>query len=300
MQELINAYAKTPQPCWKLQKVHKFNNFVKAFLIKKFLKHAGNVLDMPCGRGGDLKKFKHNKAGFYCGIDIVPERIEDAQIRYKNIKCMFAACFHVADFTKELDLMHKYDFINCQFALHYAWKDMETAQRVLQTCHERLDDYGFCIFTFPDSIEIKKKLCALKKNHDKYNFVKTNENATLISIGNENWSMSFQTNNKFNVFLNTFDEYLFGLQYDYFQRGSVENIPEYVVNHDTFLQLISDFGFSVVLDENFSFFFQENAQWDQLKKIMDADGRFDDECLELIHLYRALAIRKVQKRAKKN
>lgn len=300
MQDLIGAYAKMPTPCAKLQKVHKFNNFVKAYLIKTFLKQSGNVLDMPCGRGGDLKKFKHNNAGFYCGIDIVPERIEDAKTRYKNINCMFAACFHVADFTTEMDLMHKYDFINCQFALHYAWKNKETAQRVLQTCQERLDDYGYCAFTFPDSQAIKKKLVALKKNQDKFNTLQSLDNITSISIGNENWNMSFKTKDTYEVFVETFDNYLFGLQYNYFQRGSVENIPEYVVQHHAILQLIQDCEFTVVFDENFSFFFNTNEQWQELKKIMGAEGLFYTECVELIQMYRALVIRKVQKRAKKN
>jgi mRNA (guanine-N7-)-methyltransferase len=64
------------------------------------MKQGAQVLDLACGRGGDLKKFRENKAGSYYGLDAVPERIEEARERHRSAKCMFAAVFEVGDFTK--------------------------------------------------------------------------------------------------------------------------------------------------------------------------------------------------------
>jgi SAM-dependent methyltransferase len=98
---MIAHFYKEPQPrCQELEPVHRFNNYVKACLIQTFLKPCGSVLDIPCGRGGDLKKYRENNAGSYYGIDIVPERIQEAKLRHKTTKCMFGAVFEVGDFAK--------------------------------------------------------------------------------------------------------------------------------------------------------------------------------------------------------
>ena len=49
---------------------------------------------------GDLKKYRENRAGSYYGVDIVPERIEEAKTRHRTTKCMFGAVFEVGDFAE--------------------------------------------------------------------------------------------------------------------------------------------------------------------------------------------------------
>lgn len=105
---IIDHYKHSPQRCQELEPVHRFNNFVKATLIQQYLKCNGHVLDMPCGKGGDLKKFRENRAAFYAGIDIVQERIDEAKKRHKTTKCMFGALFEVADFTKVRCTSHQF------------------------------------------------------------------------------------------------------------------------------------------------------------------------------------------------
>lgn len=301
MHNLVESYKKIPARCPELECVHRFNNFVKAFLIKTYLKPCGNVLDMPCGRGGDLKKYKHNQTGFYCGLDIVPERVEDARIRYKNIRCMFAALFQVADFTQPLDLSDKYDLISCQFALHYAWKDQTTVQRVFLTCHERLCDSGYCIFTFPDSCVIFQRIKSLMEHQDEFNFVKKCDDQGLkIQIGGPKHSLVFQTRDEFNVFLNKFESVGFGTEYTYYQQGSIEYIPENVVNRIFFHDMVTDAGFHVVLDENFTTFLTTDARWNNLKASMLGAHTLDAESLDIINLYRAVVVGKGHKRAKRN
>ncbi len=97
-------YSQPPQRCEALEPVHRFNNFVKATLIQRYLRPCGSVLDMPCGRGGDLKKYRENRAGSYYGVDIVPERIEEAKTRHRTTKCMFGAVFEVGDFAEVIEI----------------------------------------------------------------------------------------------------------------------------------------------------------------------------------------------------
>lgn len=42
-----------------------------------------NILDLGCGKGGDLKKWKNQKVGFYVGVDISGESLKHALERYK-------------------------------------------------------------------------------------------------------------------------------------------------------------------------------------------------------------------------
>jgi mRNA (guanine-N7-)-methyltransferase len=100
MDPVVSHYAKAPQRCADLEPAHRYNNYVKAFLIQDFMKQGAQVLDLACGRGGDLKKFRENKAGSYYGVDIVPGRIEEARERHRESRCMFAAVFEVGDVTK--------------------------------------------------------------------------------------------------------------------------------------------------------------------------------------------------------
>ena len=43
------------------------NNFVKSTLIQTVTKKDDRVMDLACGKGGDLGKFKKAEIGYYCG-----------------------------------------------------------------------------------------------------------------------------------------------------------------------------------------------------------------------------------------
>ena len=100
MDTVLAHYSEEPQRCADLEPAHRYNNYVKACLIQDYMRQGGHVLDLGCGKGGDLKKFRENRAGSYVGLDAVPEQIRKAEERHRNAKCMFAAVFEVGDFTE--------------------------------------------------------------------------------------------------------------------------------------------------------------------------------------------------------
>jgi len=128
-------YAVQHAKCAALEGANRFNNYVKAELIKRYMPHNGQVLDMPCGKGGDIKKFRARVTAFYMGIDLVAASIDEARKRHISTKCMFGAVFDVGDFTLPLDLKSKYDLVSCQFAMHYAWDRPERARQVKKSTH---------------------------------------------------------------------------------------------------------------------------------------------------------------------
>jgi len=87
-----------------------FNNWIKAVLIAKFArlhidetnakpppfvsisqrkqpKHTARVLDLGCGKGGDLGKWAKTNIGLYIGLDIAGVLIEQACHRWNEQKC---------------------------------------------------------------------------------------------------------------------------------------------------------------------------------------------------------------------
>ena len=65
--------------------VRKFNNFIKTMLIQEFTNKLGrnlSVLDLCCGKGGDLKKWQKQNVKHYVGCDLSPNSVNEALRRY--------------------------------------------------------------------------------------------------------------------------------------------------------------------------------------------------------------------------
>ena len=96
--------------------VRVFNNFIKTLLIQEYSFAIGgpgatnlSVLDLCCGKGGDLKKWSRQRIAHYVGCDLSPNLVNEAQRRYNEMhndrrpgfgggrSTMFKAIFMVND-----------------------------------------------------------------------------------------------------------------------------------------------------------------------------------------------------------
>ncbi|CAJ0592683.1 unnamed protein product [Cylicocyclus nassatus] len=148
-------------------------NFLRGILIMQSLSnvhHSVNkmlrprVLDLACGKGGDLRKWKIANVDSVVMADVADVSLTQAKERYDEMaqrerSGLFPAEFVHADCCKDnLKSMIKskpeFDLVSCQFALHYSFIDEHSARTFLRNATETLRPGGYYIGTLPDAERI--------------------------------------------------------------------------------------------------------------------------------------------------
>ena len=164
----LQSLATSPFECMR-----KFHNKIKAYTIDKSFEfvmarqnadYKLNVLDLACGRGGDITKWrKHGKhIRYWCGIDNDVKLLQEASDRAK-------ACsnfeYTLAEYdltqeepTEEALLQPRFDIVSCQFALHYFYETEETWNLFTRVLLNRLIPGGFFICTLFDAYKVYETL----------------------------------------------------------------------------------------------------------------------------------------------
>ncbi|OAD54011.1 mRNA cap guanine-N7 methyltransferase, partial [Eufriesea mexicana] len=229
--------------------MRNFNNWIKSMLMKLYRNdtygsHA-NVLDMCCGKGGDLFKWKNMNIRHLICADLAEVTMQHCEHRYKNMlqriseyerhSRIFTAEFIIADCTKVRlkekfkDPNIKLDLVSCQFAFHYCFESLEQAECMIKNASECLKPGGYFIGTIPDAYDLVWQKC----DGD--------------SFGNEIYNVNFCCDKA--------KPPLFGAKY-HFQLEGVVNCPEFLVYLPVFCKLALKFGLKLILFERFGNFYK--------------------------------------------
>ena len=219
-----NKYYKFQSNIGKLQR--NFHNWIKDMLITTYCSPIDgrkvNVLGIAEGRGGDIMKFYRAKVNFMLATDVSSDVIESstdgALSRYRKFKSQkhltnfTKMAFLQADATVKFDyesqkkkilnmtpnnekLLKKYfndekmmfDRINCQFAIHYFFRNEDCWNNFTYNINNFLKNDGYIIITcfdgdmvnnlfkekdiyeanYTDSKGVKRTFFSLKKNYKK-------------------------------------------------------------------------------------------------------------------------------------
>lgn len=240
--------------------VRNFNNWVKSVLIQEYTdkvreKDYGKplrVLDICCGKGGDLSKWQKARVERVVFADIADVSVQQCQTRYDDLKrrCgrLFHAEFIAADCTKETlrdkysDPSISFDLVSCQFGLHYSFESLAQARRMLTNISECLRPDGYFIGTIPNAYEIVSRAKKTPNNE----------------FGNRifNIKLLFDTETGYP---------LFGAKYDFHLEGVVD-CPEFLVNFDLFTKLALEYGLQLVYKAGFSDFYKDHSE--QYKQLL--------------------------------
>jgi SAM-dependent methyltransferase len=179
-----------------LKKLREFHNWIKSILIYTYCSPTSNtlggkivrqsVLDIGCGRGGDILKMYHARVGEYVGIDVDFEGIysatDGAISRYNFLKTKFPdfgkVNFIQADGSVPLDSAsqtkaisnlskdnikslerifnkdRKFDVISSQMVIHYLFNNEESINNLIHNIKTYLKKDGFVILTLFDPDQI--------------------------------------------------------------------------------------------------------------------------------------------------
>jgi len=178
-----------------LKKLREFHNWIKSILIYTYCSPTSNtlggkivrqsVLDIGCGRGGDILKMYHARVGEYVGIDVDFEGIysatDGAISRYNFLKTKFPdfgkVSFIQADGSVPLDSSSqtkaisnlskdnikaieknftnkKFDVISSQMVIHYLFNNEDSINNLVHNIKTYLKKDGFVILTLFDPGQI--------------------------------------------------------------------------------------------------------------------------------------------------
>lgn len=129
--------------------LRKSHNHAKKKLISSVTEKRDRVLDVGCGRGGDLMKWKIVKARL-TAVDPDPESIEEAKRRLEGMS--YNADISVGDIRTCPKI--QYDIVCYNFSLQYIFANHGLFTESIRAISERVDVGGLLIGTIPDSDKI--------------------------------------------------------------------------------------------------------------------------------------------------
>ncbi|KAG2444195.1 hypothetical protein HYH02_009133 [Chlamydomonas schloesseri] len=173
-QEALQARNEGPA-----QALKHFHNHVKRQLILRFAYKQERLLDMCCGRGGDLHKWKEAQIKYVKGLDISEREVEEAQRRYAEMearrkgppmRCEFAAVDWLGSRPYE-DVpgpgggaaaagppVGGYGVVACMFALHYFFISEASLRCFLGNVAAQLRTGGYFLGTMPSGARVQELL----------------------------------------------------------------------------------------------------------------------------------------------
>lgn len=142
-----------------MEELRKLHNDEKRALIEKCTRKGDSILDVGCGFGGDLQKWRSVGANInMCEPSV--EALDEARSRAKNMK--MRVNFYHGDIQS---CPHrKYDIVCYNFSLHYIFQTSELFMNTLHEIKKRMKPGGIFMGIIPDSEKIIFKTPYIDEN----------------------------------------------------------------------------------------------------------------------------------------
>lgn len=214
--------------------MRRFHNNVKRQLYDKYTKNIDKLLDLACGKGGDLDKWVSNNIKTVIGYDIDEKSIIEAQRRVREYKTQTNTQVevYVKDLSKNVINGNKdCDVVTSMFAFHYFFETEETFNTIMKSIDNNLREGGYFMGTMFDGESIKRVL--------------ENSDYTLMDNGEVKFNINAYKPLTDNPFGNRIGVYL---------KDTVLDVPmdEYVVYFDKFVELMKQRGYELVETKMFN------------------------------------------------
>lgn len=237
-----------------------FNNWIKSCLIDKSafkLNHQNlSVLDLCCGKGGDLHKFLRNNFKIYVGVDLCLPLLKNAIERINKMNNFKMKCIFTCKNVNEQDIFENeklnnycFDVVSCQFSMHYHFSSENNLRIFLKNVSSRLQEGGYFIGTIIDSEMLRSKM----KKHKS------------LSFGNEIYQIKF-TENEFD------NKGFYGKKYGFYLKGligekvlsndqkSLIYVEEFLIEFDNFCKVAKEYDLHLREKQSFNDFYNHNRK----------------------------------------
>uniref|UniRef100_A0A8C4QPQ1 mRNA cap guanine-N(7) methyltransferase n=1 Tax=Eptatretus burgeri TaxID=7764 RepID=A0A8C4QPQ1_EPTBU len=282
MQKEIGLEARSQSRIFYLR---NFNNWIKSVLINEFLDQVRRgrvgqnqplrVLDLGCGKGGDLLKWRKGGIAHLVCADMARTAVDQCQQRYMDMKNrggrLFTAEFICADCSKS-DLRGKFqkpdeafDLCSCQFAFHYAMESRAQVEMMLHNACAHLRRGGFFFGTTSDARELMRRhqmanVCAREENDGRAAKHENEGTTPNKGFGNEVYHVRFHDTG-------TSPPPIFGAKYDFHLEGVVD-CPEFLVHFPLLECMAQKLGMKLVMKKTFSELFHEFVKKDNGRHLL--------------------------------
>lgn len=235
--------------------MRRFHNNVKRQLYDKYTKNIDKLLDLACGKGGDLDKWVSNNIKHVVGYDIDEKSILEAQRRVRDYKSPINTQVevYVKDLSKNVIEGNKdCDVVTSMFAFHYFFETEETFNTIMKSIDNNLKDGGYFMGAMFDGESLRRVL----KNGD-YTLMDKNEVKFNINVYKPLTDNPF--GNKIGVYL----------------KDTVldEPMDEYVVYFDKFVDIMKSRGYELINTKMFNEI-DENSKLNNVEKGVSYLNRF--------------------------
>ncbi len=235
--------------------MRRFHNNVKRQLYDKYTKNIDKLLDLACGKGGDLDKWVSNNVKHVVGYDIDEKSILEAQRRVREYKSSINTQVevYVKDLSKNvIEGSKDCDVVTSMFAFHYFFETEDTFNTIMKSIDNNLKEGGYFMGAMFDGESLRRVL----KDGD-YTLMDKNEVKFNINVYKPLTDNAF--GNKIGVYL----------------KDTVldEPMDEYVVYFDKFVDIMKSRGYELVESKMFNEL-DENSKLNKVEKGVSYLNRF--------------------------
>lgn len=212
--------------------MRKYHNTIKRDLYNKYTKNIDNLLDLACGKGGDLDKWVTNKIRNVVGYDIDAVSIKEAERRVRDYNSKVTkVSVYVKDLSEYIIPGSKnMDVISSMFAFHYFFKSKDTFETIMTSIENNLKDDGIFMGAMFDGLKIREL------------------------IKNNNFELVDDKEVRFKVKLISESDSFFGNKISVFLKDTVldEPMDEYLVYFSEFVKIMKKRNFELIESKMFS------------------------------------------------
>lgn len=227
--------------------MRRFHNHIKRNLYDKYTRNINKLLDLACGKGGDLNKWESNNIKNVIGYDINEKSIMEARKRIEKSKSSTDVKVDVKDLSRNvIDGNKDCDVVTSMFAFHYFFESEDTFNTIMKSIDNNLKVGGYFMGTMFDG----KLITDLIKESNTFELVDNN----VVRF-------------KLKRYTSVTDD-LFGNKLSVFLKDTVldEPMDEYIVMFDKFVNEMKRRGYELVESSLFDEFYSNTFNMNKVEK----------------------------------